>query len=347
MTRLSLRLAALALLSLSACDSAEDETSPSPSALVGSWSLAEVTTESFVTVSEAQPLVDRNGPVTGSVTTSGAEAATFRFMRVEPQFGEAILTSYDPRLSPPATRYELRMTTSGYSRLSVSRPDGSFTEYDSYGATPAYTYADGRLTVRPTTLQNYFTGEAVTVAAGTLAYPVVQLSAGARTLVRSTTDPFDGTSGSGVLDVRYVFESDGGFRAERDFTPNVTRSVAGTWAVDGPRLRLSVAGEQPSETFTETFDYVISGGRLSLGVVADECRANVDCLRYVEQQYGLRAGTLTASAVEMTTVFAETAAAATRPALARGSGAASQSAASEARREAAVWPRLLARTDAP
>lgn len=346
MTRFPLAAAAaFALLALSACDSTDTvdpETPPAPpptatSPLVGSWTLSGSTTKTFVTVSEAQVLVDQSGPVTGTVSTTGAQTVTFRYMEVNPFYGEARLTSYNPRGPEPDVRYNLNLTRNGYSSLSVYRfATGTLAQYGVYTEGVPFTYADGRLTVQPLTLEQvYGQGNGtVTVAAGTLAYPTMPLAAGQPTLAR--TDTFDDP---GQNDFRYVFQADGVYRAERDEYPNRTVAVVGTWVAEGAQLRLSVTDRQTVET--ETFQYAIEGGRLRLGVSADGCRDDTYCLQSREQEFGLRPGTLRQIRSEFETVFVPTTAA-TAP-----TRAAEAPAFLSARREAAVWPRALAHAPSP
>lgn len=341
MTRLLRRSSALALLllTLPACDSGgTDAPTPSmPGALVGSWTLRESTDETYLTVNAAQVLVDRSGPVTGALQISGAQTGTLRYMSVDTNYGEARLSSFDPNGPYTDARTEARLSQNGYSTLYVYTPNGSYTQYDSYSTTPTYTYADGRLTVRTITFQSNG-GPAVTLAGGTLAYTTTQIAAGTRTLARRVVTPFDG-SYDGLTAVRYVLEDGGVYRAERDVAPNRTFSVAGTWEASGTQLRLSTVDQQTTET--ETFQYEVGGGTLRLSVSQNECRQSTGCLGYQEQNFGLRPGTLTA--VETTTAAAfDRTTQAPRPA-ARGAGYVPAEAA--ARREAALWPRALARPD--
>jgi len=339
-----LAVSALALLSLAACDSGTtDEPSADPDALVGSWSLLESTDETFLTVSEGQPLVDQGGVQTGSVAFSGAESGTLRYIASVPSNGstEAVLVSYDPRQSTTdPVRYELRLSgTSGYTTLYAFRPNGSSSYYESFGSVPAYTYVNGRVTVRALTLQS-FSGTSVSVAAGAIAFPVVQIPAGQRTLVRTTTVAFQEPPYDGIDALRYVFEDDGVYRAERDNFPNVTYSTEGTWETSGDRLRLTVPAFDEGTAETRTYRYAVSDSRLLLDVTAQDCRADAACLRNVEGSFGLRTGTVTGYSVESRATFNPTGDAPARPAR---TGAPVPV---DPRRETAVWPRALARTAA-
>ena len=325
---------ALALLTLPACDSGNSGSS-TPGALVGSWTLQENVVETFLTVNQAQVIVDRSGPTTGTLQISGAQTGTLRFMNVDPVYGQVQLTSYDPSGSSyPADRIEARLALNGYSTVTFSSDTGAYTQYDTYDATP-YTYADGRLTVRPITLRSY-TGATITIAGGTLSYQTTPIAAGERVRARRVVVPFQ-NSYDGLTAIRYVLEDGGGYRAERDFSPNLTRSVAGTWEADGSTLRLSTTYEQTTET--QTFRYEVSSETLRLGVIEAGCLQDTNCLRYQEQSFGLRAGTLTEIEVETTGSFERTVlegrAAAPRPAAHVPAGL-------DARREATIWPRALA-----
>ena len=354
MTHFSPRVGALvlAVLSLSACDSGGAEGGSTPSALVGSWSLQSTTTETFATLSEAQTVVDRSRPTTGTIAFSGAETGTFRFLNGQPENGSAILATYDAR--QPVTRqdvYELRLNSygsSGDARLVGIKADGTYVEYVLYSSpTAPFTYADGRLTLASIVLQDVYNDtRRVTVSAGTMAFQATSVAAGQKTRVRSSTLPFDMDPYTGFSALRYILEDGGGYRAERDFYPNRTLSVAGTWAADGNRLRLSVT--QDGMTETEAFTYALESGQLQLGVSADPCRANASCRFSYEQELGIRPGTLSQVSVATTTVFSPTATLdASRP-RARPDGNPARrpaDAATRALREAAVWPRLLARPD--
>jgi hypothetical protein len=333
-----LAAAALSLLAFSACDTGgTDEPGGNPDDLVGSWSLQETTTETFLTVNEAQQFVDRAGPQTGSVALTGAVTGALRHIVQVPDdyYGDAILASHDPYgTTQPDTRYELRMSQSGQVMLTVQGANGNYSQYYFSGATPAFTYADGRLTVRAITLQDYYGGATrVTVAAGSVSFSTVQFVANQRTRVRSTTVPFEGDPYGG-LDLRYVLEEDGDYRAERDFYPNVTQSVAGTWAAEGDRLRLSITEEGVTET--QTFRYAVEADRLQLSVTSDVCRTIAYCLTSAEQNFGLRPGSLTAYTEATSAVFA--------PTVEDDLGRTAQTAPPvDPRREASVWPRALAR----
>ncbi len=338
MTRMSQRFGALALalLTLSACDSG-DSGSSTPSALVGSWTLKQSTSETYLTVNQAQVIVDRSGPTTGTLQISGAQTGTLRYMNVDLNYGEVQLTSYDPAAPYPAERIEARLSPTGYSGIAFISANGAVTQYETFNASP-YTYADGRLTVRPTPFRTY-SGATVTLAGGTLAYQTTPIAAGERVLARRVVTPFQ-ISYDGLTAVRYIIEDGGVFRAERDFSPNQTLSIAGTWEVDGAQLRLRTTREQVTET--ETFRYETTGETLRLGVTEVGCPQDVNCLRYQEQDFGLRAGTLTAVETETTAGFDRTATAA-RPAAPHA--AARVPAGVAARREAAIGPRALARPD--
>lgn len=336
MTRLLRRAGALALvlLALPACDSTSpDSPNVPPSALVGTWTLRESTDETFLTVSEAQVLVDRSGPVTGTLQLTGAQTATLRYMSVDTNYGEVRLFSYDPSGPTPATRVDMRLSQNGYSDLYVSAQNGSYSQYNSYGNTSPYTYADGRLTVHTTTFQAS-DGTAVTLAAGTVSYPTTQIAAGTRTLARRTMTPFEGAF-VGTTVVRYIFETGGVYRAERDAPPNRTLSVAGTWEAAGTRLRLSTTVAQ-RYTETETFQYEVAGGTLRLGVTDSSCRQNTGCLGFQEQNLGLRPGTLTAIETTTTSTFGQA------PQAARAAAPQAVTPEAAARREAVLWPRALA-----
>ncbi|HEX8386890.1 MAG TPA: hypothetical protein VF576_11945, partial [Rubricoccaceae bacterium] len=268
---------ALSLLALSACDTGEpDAGTGEPSDLVGSWTLQETTSETFLTVTQAQSFVDRGGVQTGSVSLSGAVNATLRYIAFAPSdqsSGDAVLTSFDPSgPGTPVVRHELRLSTTGQARLFVSQPNGSYTEYYAYssGPTPLFTYVDGRLTVRPITLQDAYGGSGtVSVAAGSVSFPTVQLPANQRTRIRMTTVPFNDAPFGGLDAVRYVLEDGGVYRAERDYFPNVTRSTEGTWEADGDRLRLTARSEaEEGGTETQTVRYSVDAGRLQLDVTS-------------------------------------------------------------------------------
>lgn len=340
MLRRSGALALFALLTLTACDSGspDDPNTPTPStpgALVGSWTLAENTTETYLTVNEAQVLVDQNGPTTGALQVSGAQSGTLRYMSVNPSYGEVVLTSYDPRISTyPAERVEARLRQSGYSNIVFVGASGTYTQYESYSNTSPYTYADGRLSVRLTTFQQSSGGASVTLAGGLLEYRTTPIAAGARTLARREVTPFQGGF-DGLTAVRYILADGGALRAERDLAPNRTISAAGTWQADGAQLRLSTVYEQVTET--ETFRYTVTSTTLTLGVTQDGCLRDTNCLRNQEQIFGLRPGTLTAVQTEDVGTFTRSPVAA-RPA----SPEARVSPLLAARREAAIWPRALA-----
>ena len=341
---LRLGLLAASLLAVSACDSGGSSSGSTPGALVGTWSLRETTITTFLTSSESQAFVNTSGATTGSVALSGSVTATLQYIQSVPspgQYGDAVLTSYDPRAgySPSALNYQLSLGANGASRLYVLSPSGTSSEYYSYGSAPAFTYTEGRLMVRAVTLESsYGATGTVAVGAGTVAFPTIQLPAGQRTQISSATVPFDSDPYSGFEALRYILKDGGAYRAERDYSPNVTRSVSGTWEAGDALLRLSVTDASGSYTETETFQYVVGGGRLQLSVASSPCRASTGCLGNLEFQYGLRPGTLVAYTAETATVFTSADGRADRP-----SAASTREASTSVRREASVWPRVLAR----
>ena len=295
----SARLAACAaslLASLAACDSGRLDVPPSPDPLVGTWAVVETVAETSLTASQPQTVVDAGGTPEGTVTFSGAESGALRFFSVHAD--GAVLTSFDPALNvPDGVRYEVQLSASGLSSFYATQFSGSFAEYSVFQTTPAFTYADGRITVERLVLRG---GGFVTVATGTLAFPRVALAAGQSTLVRTSARRVGADPSDPATSARFVFAADGAYRFERTLARGGVQTVRGTWTTGDGLLHLTPAGGA-----VQTLAYTIEAQALQFTGTPEPC-SDAACLRRTEAEFGVRAGTLVAAEVQTTTVLTRT-----------------------------------------
>ncbi|WP_412069630.1 hypothetical protein [Rubrivirga sp. IMCC43871] len=216
--RTPLLLAALAV-ALAACDAA----SPSdPEALVGRWTIAEVTTSSWVVSRIDQPVPNFSGPTDGALTVTGAAERTLGAIasagRTNARF--AGRRSSDGTLPNPSLRLTMGPWSSDVTLdldIGLSTQPGEIYAAIRPVGTTLFTYADGQFTVPEIELlEQSGTGGTVRVG-GTIEVPVLQLRAGVEALTRTSVSTPD-------FPHALVFRSDGSVLRE-----DTHQTEAGRW----------------------------------------------------------------------------------------------------------------------
>ncbi|WP_412061071.1 hypothetical protein [Rubrivirga sp. IMCC45206] len=245
--RTPLLLTALAV-ALAACDA----TSPSdPAALVGRWTVAEVTTSDRVVSRIDQPVPNFSGPTEGALAVTGAAermlGAVANAGRTSARF--AGRRSSDGTLPNPSLRLTMGPWSSDASLdldLGLSTQPGEIYATTLPPGTALFTYENGRLTVPEIELlEQSGTGGTVRVS-GTIEVPVLQLRAGAETLTRTSVSTPD-------FPHALVFRSDGSVLRE-----DTHQTETGRWeAADGE-------GAMTFDGFTTRFRFAVEDGVLRL-----------------------------------------------------------------------------------
>jgi hypothetical protein len=285
---------------LAACDSADPIADSHP--LVGTWVETGSEQAMLATSDRQQQIVDDSQPASGSLDITGDAAGTLRYADVytnsDGREGVTVF-SIDPYQHPFPASYAFVSLSADATWLTVWE-DGTYKQYglEHYGGPAAYMLHDGQLTVATVPLP---TGDGTTATvSGALGLPMRTLEAG----VEMEVERHHHAAEAGDVLLRFVFEPDGGFRAEYEGDPDAS-PAAGSWeALDGQRVRLTYTAE--GEPVVVDYDYRVTGGELYLALTRDVCAdiSNPECLRNYEREFGMAPNTLMRVRQENGTVFA-------------------------------------------
>lgn len=271
-------------LLLAACDSSSPE-----DALVGTWTLTSLSTDTQVTSRTTQTIVNRSAPPSGAIAVTGATTASLGMV--------ANLSADDDgnvnlavESTVPGVPGHVQLVLSEFaseSQANLIDADAGL-GYVAY-FTPRRSLVSrngGRFTVASVTMS---TGTVTASASGTLTYPEVALTPGTPTRAERVDVPLDGTT------IRFTFEEDGTFRATT-LSPADDQDATGTWELVGGDLRISVT--EGSVTETITFRYTLQGNTLEIEAAdVGEFSCTGECLRSYEGLLFATPGSL--SAVEL------------------------------------------------
>lgn len=265
-------LPALALVALSACDTNDADAPPS---LVGTWTMADKTTASLATPSRDVQAIDARVPGTGEIRYAGTATGALRYGRdftpyIDRYNAGASIARYSVTSMPGmgVGWVGLSYTDSGALSLSLTQ-DGVSRTYSATVPVGTFAYANGRMTVQPTTLTAP-SGATVQVE-GTLAPVMLELRAGVETEIARVTSPLV----EGVHQ-ELTFSDDGTFQmAWRYAEDDSVRqgSSVGRWTslADGA-AQLTV--ETPDGPKVIPVEVRIEDGRLAWRIRNDLCSTN-------------------------------------------------------------------------
>lgn len=292
-----MRLLLLLALAVSAvgCDS---ESSVETPAFLGSWDIASVALDTYVTVSRAQSVRDPFGRGDGGITVTGAATGIFPYFFGSTADGgrNGVVLDVFPRARTSIVVRSIRFVGDNPIRVEFSVLGGEPAEVyvqRASGGPPAYTLTDTALEIAPVLLESP-TGNVM--ASGRLIFPRANLPANRETALT----PF-------------VFGPDNNFVRRITFEPSGVltqvevdgRSASGlqtrtgTWALRGDG-RVAIAFEDVGES---VYQYTVAGSALTLSLDVAPCveGCNTDLEGQVE--FGAQPGTTLAIRRTERTIF--------------------------------------------
>ncbi len=285
---------AVALLVLAACDSG---TSGADDDLIGSWTFASASNQSVGVVSQAQDMVDLTRATEGSVTLSGAESGSLRYVHSYYSYdsqSSLSLTSYDPNANEYPSSWQTLSINQGPNHssaaLTASSNDGT-TYYYNEAVGAGVSRNSARFTVN-VDMASYYDNTTPARAEGTITLGHRTLAAGERSTFSEYAYEFPPNNTA-----RYAFEREGVLRTQQ-VSGNQTVERTGSWKRVGDRVVLSTT----EDGITTSFEYRVQQDGAALLLIDDRSASACDaeCRRYAEQQFGIVAGTLTSFQTELT-----------------------------------------------
>ena len=251
--RLRLALsAALAVLSLGACDSGTDTDD-----VVGTWAVSDVSFGSVAVVSETQMAIDLLRPGTGTLTATGALSRSFRYVE-QRQSGQGaagipIAVLSDVAMGLDGGRALLLVLPNSVQLSVVDGAGVSLGTYDSDGADSATITPEG-VAIEEARLVDARTG-AVVVVSGALTYA-------RRTYTAGEEVPFERyrSDSRGSRDLRATFGADGAFAGT---SLAFGEPTVGTWELN-PDGRLFVGIDGETGPYFYSYSFLLDGDALVL-----------------------------------------------------------------------------------
>lgn len=239
---------------LSACDSAAPS---APDSLVGTWELADLTSETLVTSRIDQSFPNFSAQGEGRITVSGAVTADLRYVLYSIRQGGtddvAFADAPSFPISGPITTLLVRREPSAVATLNVRANDRD-DRFDDDGAV-SIEYNGGRFQVVAPTLRASDGSGRQARAEGTLTFPLIALRAGQETTIETQQDE--------VVRRTLTFSDTGTFTLTSVSGP----PLQGAWAA-GPdgALELRYGSEPPDYSSQPRASYTVDGNALRISL---------------------------------------------------------------------------------
>jgi hypothetical protein len=244
--------AALAALSLAACDSGTDA-----DVVVGTWAVSDVSFGSVAVVSETQTALDLLQPGTGTLTATGALSRSFRYVEQR--------RSARGAARPTAVLSDVATGLDGGRALLLVLPDFVQLSVVDGAGVPLGTYVSNSAVSATITPEGVAIGEARLVDGGTGAVVVVSgaLTYARRTYTAGEEVPFERypSDSRPSRDLRATFGADGAFEGT---SLGFEEPTTGTWALTPPgRLAVRIDDDVQS-SYSYEYSFPTGGDALVL-----------------------------------------------------------------------------------